>query len=215
MPRPPRPAIASGVYHVFNRGNRRADIFREESDFEHFWALLQEIGDRYGWPFFAFCLMTNHFHLVVETPEADISAGLHRLSFLYAQYFNRKYSFDGHVFQGRFKTRVVLSEMQLLSVIRYVVTNPLRAGICDRAEEWRWSSYRATVGIRRAPRFLSVDRVLRHFGADRALARTEFAAYVREAEEAIRSERRAASNGVRSGQGRGPDPWAWLDQPMP
>jgi putative transposase len=209
MPRPARVSVAAGIYHVFNRGNRRSVIFHDDQDFERFRGLLQEINDRFGWPFFAYCLMTNHFHLVVETPEADISAGLHRLSFLYAQYFNRKYDVDGHVFQGRFKAVVVQSDLQLLRVIRYVVTNPVRAGLCDRSEDWKWSSYRATVGIRRPQRFLAVHRVLRYFGADHQVAQREFAAYVKEAEDAIRAERRALAAIGGFGQVQGPDPGTW------
>jgi putative transposase len=214
MPRPPRPVIANGVYHVFNRGNRRSPIFLETADFERFIDLLRELHGRFGWPFFAYCLMTNHFHLVVETPEGDVSTGLHRASFLYAQYFNRKYDLDGHVFQGRFKTVVIRSDVQLLAAIRYVVTNPVRAGLTTKSEQWRWSSYRATVGIRRPPAFLAVDRVLRFFGRERIEQQERFATFVAEEDEAIRREHAMAAAGL-FGQVRGPDPKTWLVQPTP
>jgi putative transposase len=213
MPRPLRPGIENGIYHVFNRGNRKAPIFLEDADFERFLELLHELRRNFGWPFFAFCLMTNHFHLVVETPEGDVSAGMHRASFLYAQYFNRKYLLDGHVFQGRFKTVLIRSDVQLLAAIRYVVTNPVRAGLTAKAEQWKWSSYRATVGIRRPPAFLSVHRVLRYFGSDVREQRERFTAFVAEEEEAIR-RRRAEAAGV-SGHVLGPDPRTWLVQPTP
>ena len=213
MPRPPRPGIDNGVYHVFNRGNRRAPIFLDTDDFERFLDLLQELSTRFGWPFFAYCLMTNHFHLVLETPEGDISAGMHRATFVYAQYFNRKYALDGHVFQGRFSTVLIRSDVQFLAAIRYVVTNPVRAGLTARAEQWRWSSYRATAGIRRPPDFLSVDRVLAYFGSHPDERRQRFAAFVAEEEEAIRRERAAAVGHF--GQGQGPDPRTWLVQPRP
>ena len=193
MARPLRPPIENGIYHVFNRGNRKASIFLDDADFERFLELLQELNRTFGWPFFAYCLMTNHFHLVMQTPEGDVSAGVHRLSFLYAQYFNRKYVVDGHVFQGRFKTVLIRSDVQLLAVIRYVVTNPVRAGLTATAEQWRWSSYRATVGIRRPPAFLSVHRVLPYFGTHLDEQRERFAAFVAEEEEAIRRERAAAA----------------------
>jgi REP element-mobilizing transposase RayT len=209
MPRPPRPAIANGIYHVFNRGNRRAPIFLDDADFERFLDLIRELHRRFGWPFFAYCLMTNHFHLIVETPEGDVSEGLHRATFLYAQYFNRKYELDGHVFQGRFKTVVIRSDVQLLAAIRYVLTNPVRAGLTTKADQWRWSSYRATVGIKRAPAFLAVDRVLRYFGMLTPERRERFAAFIAEEEEAIRRERAAAAAGGAFGQGRGPDPKTW------
>lgn len=215
MPRPTRPGVPNGVYHICNRGNRRTEIFLDQDDFERFLELLQELGDRFGWPCFAYCLLTNHFHLVVETPEGDVSAGMHRLSFLYAQYFNRKYALDGHVFQGRFKTVLILSDVQFLAAIRYVVTNPVRAGLTVTAEQWRWSSYRATVGIRRPPRFLAVDRVLTYFGSERHERQRRFAAFVAEEEEAIRRERAAAAAASRFGQGQGPDPGTWPHHPMP
>jgi putative transposase len=214
MPRPLRPKIEKGIYHIFNRGNRRTPIFLDDADFERFLQLLKELGRKFGWPFFAYCLMTNHFHLVVETPEGDVSAGMHRVGFLYAQYFNRKYAFDGHVFQGRFKTVVIRSDVQLLAAVRYVLTNPVRAGLTVTAEQWRWSSYRATVGIRRPPPFLSVHRVLRYFGTHLHEQQERFAAFVAEEEETIRRERAAAAID-RFGQGRGPDPGTWLVQPTP
>jgi putative transposase len=213
MPRPLRPGISNGIYHVFNRGNRKAAIFLDDSDFERFLELLQELRARFGWPFFAYCLMTNHFHLVLETPEADISAGIHRASFLYAQYFNRKYELEGHVFQGRFGAVLIRSEVQLLAAIRYVLTNPVRAGLTATAGQWKWSSYRATVGIRRAPSFLSLGRVLRYFGTNLDERRERFAAFIAEEEEAIHRQRAVAVG--RFGQGRGPDPSTWLVQPTP
>jgi REP element-mobilizing transposase RayT len=214
MPRPLRPRIDNGIYHVFNRGNRKGPIFLDEFDLERFLELLQDLGLKFGWPFFAYCLMTNHFHLVVETPEGDVSTGMHRVSFLYAQYFNRKYAVDGHVFQGRFKTVLIRSDVQLLAAIRYVLTNPVRAGLTATAEQWKWSSYRATVGIRRPPPFLSVQRVLRYFGTDPREQRERFAAWIAEEEEAIRRERAALAVG-RFGQGQGPDPGTWPVQPTP
>jgi REP-associated tyrosine transposase len=213
VPRALRPVVDKGIYHAFNRGNRKTPIFLDDSDFERFLELLHELGLKFGWPFFAYCLMTNHFHLVVETPEGDVSAGMHRLSFLYAQYFNRKYQLDGHVFQGRFKTVLIRSDVQLLAAIRYVLTNPVRAGLTARAEQWKWSSYRATVGNRRPPPFLSLHRVLRYFGTELKEQRDRFAAFIAEEEEAIRRERAAAA--ARRGQGQGPDPRTWLVQPRP
>jgi hypothetical protein len=157
--------------------------------------------------------MTNHFHLVLETPDGDISAGMHRATFLYAQYFNRKYGVDGHVFQGRFSTVLIHSDVQFLAAVRYVVTNPVRAGLTATAEQWRWSSYRATVGIRRPPRFLAIDRVLRYFGSNPDEQRMRFAAFVAEEEQAIRRERAAAVGPSR--HVKGPDPGTWLVQPTP
>jgi REP element-mobilizing transposase RayT len=214
MGRPPRVDVNGAIHHVMNRGAGRTAILPDDADRRTFLRLYADAAERSAWRCLAHCLMTNHFHLVVETPEGDVSAGMHRLSFLYAQYFNRKYTLEGHVFQGRFKTVVIGSDVQLLAAIRYVVTNPVRAGLTVTAEQWRWSSYRATVGIRRPPAFLSVHRVLRYFGSHRDEQQKRFAAFIAEEEEAIRRQRATAAMS-RFGHGRGPDPGTWLVQPTP
>jgi putative transposase len=180
MPRPLRPAVAGGIYHVTVRGNRRQTIFISDGDRRRFLKLLAEVVRRYGWRCHAYCLMDNHFHLALETPVPNISGGMQRLNSGYATWFNRRHALDGHVFQGRFHSRLLETEWHLLELSRYVVLNPVRAGVCRAAGEWPWSSYRGTSGAGAAPRFLSVDMILAQFGRDRARARSAYAQFVRE-----------------------------------
>jgi REP element-mobilizing transposase RayT len=133
MPRARRILVEHGIYHVFSRGNRRQPIFLDERDFARFLEFLDEVVARYGWIVHAYCLMPNHYHLLVETPEANLSEGMHRLGFLYAQWFNRRHDVDGHLFQGRFGARLVESNYHLLETARYIVLNPVRAGLCRHA----------------------------------------------------------------------------------
>ena len=123
-------------------------------------ALLDHVTAKTSsWKVLAYCLMPNHVHLVVEAEVAELSDAMRRLNGGYAQRFNRVHGYRGHLFQGRFHSRPVLDEGHLPESIRYVVLNPVRAGLCERPEHWRWSSYRASVGLAPTPRFLSHDRL--------------------------------------------------------
>jgi REP element-mobilizing transposase RayT len=181
MARPLRVQVAGGFFHVTARGNRRQPIFMDNVDVERFIAILAEVAARYGWRLHAYCLMTNHYHLLVETPEANLSAGFHRLNFLYAQWFNRRRGLDGHLFQGRFHSVLIERQEHLVELARYIVLNPVRAGLCRHPGEWRWSSYRAVAGRARPAPFLTVAWLLDQFGETTASAR---AAYRQFAEEA-------------------------------
>lgn len=165
MPRLPRPLIPDGLYHVTTRGNRGQSIVLEDRDCEFFLFLLGNVVDQLGWKVHAYCLMTNHYHLLIETPDADISVGMQLLNGQYAQGFNRRHAYEGHLFERRFAARVVESDWHLLEVTRYIVLNPVRAGLCSHPAEWRWSSYRATVKRARRPRFLSLE-LLGMFGSN-------------------------------------------------
>jgi putative transposase len=170
--------VPNGVYHVTARGNRGERIFRKDDDSEQFLRTLADVVPRFGWRCHAYCLLPNHFHLVIETPHANLSAGMHRLNGRYAAWFNRRHAFEGHVFQRRFHAVLVESEWHLLELARYVTLNPVRAGLCDAPSQWRWSSYGATVGATAIPAFLDVDRVLAHFGSTRARAQRNLARFV-------------------------------------
>ena len=180
MARPLRPAVPGGVYHVSVRGNRRQIVFFDGVDRRRFLRLLAETVRQYGWRCHAYCLLDNHFHLVVETPKPNISAGMQRLNSRYAEWFNRRHAFDGHLFQGRFHSRLLETDWHLLELSRYVVLNPVRAGLCPSTGDWPWSSYRATVGTEPAPRFLTIRMILAQFGKDRARARHAYARFVSE-----------------------------------
>jgi len=163
------------LYHVTSRGNARAAIFLGDSDRWLFLDVLGEVVERYRWRCHAYCLMDNHYHLVLDTPEANLSVGMRQLNGLYTQRFNRRHGRVGHVFQGRFKGILVERESHLLELARYVVLNPVRAGIVEAAEEYRWSSLRAVLGLARAPAWLQPESQLSHFGSHERLL-----AFVRE-----------------------------------
>ena len=122
--------------------------------------------------------MTNHFHLVLETPDPNLSQGMRQLNGVYTQQFNRRHALVGHLFQGRFKAILVERETYLLGLARYVVLNPVRAGMVARPDDWPWSSYRAMVGAAPTPEWLETDWLLGLFGEERAQAQAGYAAFV-------------------------------------
>jgi len=140
MGRPHRLQIAGGTYHVTSRGNRRQSIYHDDDDRMYFLVLRDRVVRRCGWRMVAYCLMTNHFHLLIETPALNLSAGIHRLNSNYARYFNERHSVDGHLFDRRFGSRLVETEEHLADALRYIAFNPVEAGLCAHPHEWRWSS---------------------------------------------------------------------------
>ncbi len=146
MARPLRIEFAGALYHVTSRGDGREDIFLEEGDRTRFVEVLSEVCQRFNWAVHAYCLMGNHYHLVVETRDDSLAKGMRQLNGLYTQRFNREHGRVGHVFQGRYKAILVQKDSYLLELARYVVLNPVRAGMVRSAKEWPWSSYRAMVG---------------------------------------------------------------------
>ena len=187
MPRPPRLQAAGGIFHITIRGVRRHDIFLDDRDRELFLVLLEHLIRTRGWICHAYCLMPNHFHLVIETPNEDLSAGMHWLNFRYAQWFNERHGYEGHVFDRRFHSVLVESQLHLLELARYVVLNPVRAGFCAHPHEWHWSSYGVMVGAAARPSFLTVDWLLSQFGREPADARAVYTAFVTEGAAKARS----------------------------
>ena len=177
MARPPRILVPGGVYHVTGRGNRKQLIFRDDRDCEWFLAIAEEVSGRRSWEPLAYCLMPNHYHLVVQTPKPDLSLGMQRLNSRYAQAFNHRHDASGHLFQGRFHSVLVGHERHLLELARYLALNPVRAGLCDRPGEWRWSSYREIfdAGRQKVGRW---GRLLQHFHADPERAKQLFRVFV-------------------------------------
>jgi len=147
MARPLRIEFPGATYHITSRGNERRPIFRSELDRSTFLKFLAETTSRFCWRVAAWVLMTNHFHLAIQTPEANLSRGMHWLNGRYAAWFNRRHQRCGHLFEGRFKALIVEKENYFAEVLRYVVLNPVRAGMIKRSEDYRWSSYRATAGL--------------------------------------------------------------------
>jgi len=170
MARPLRIEFDGAVYHITSRGNAREKIFLTERDRIEFLDVLAEVVSRFGWICHAYCLMSNHYHLLVETPLPNLSKGMQLLNGVYTQRFNRATKRSGHVFQGRFKAILVEKDSHLLELARYVVLNPVRAKAARSARAWPWSSYRATAGQTEVPEFLTIDWILSQFGTKRASA---------------------------------------------
>lgn len=146
MARQLRPNIAGGIYHLMSRGNERRAIFRDDRDRERFLDLLQRVAGRYRWQCLAYCLMGNHYHLIVRTPLPNLSRGMRLLNGRYATGFNARYERVGHLFQGRYRSVLIRDAEHLTIVLKYVIRNPIAAGYCERPQEWPWSSYQATIG---------------------------------------------------------------------
>ena len=180
MSRPLRIEFAGALYHVTSRGNGRKPIFRNDQDRLSFLEVLYKVNRRYHWLCHAYCLMSNHYHLIIETPEGNLSRGMRQLNGVYTMYFNRRHRTVGHVFQGRYKAILVEKESYLLEVCRYVVLNPVRAGLVERPEGWDWSSYRGTAGFHKPHRSLTTDWILGQMGKRRREAFKRYRAYVRE-----------------------------------
>jgi REP element-mobilizing transposase RayT len=156
--------MRGAIYHVMSRGNRKASIFEDDADRRRFEVLLGETMDRYRLLCHSYCLMGNHYHAVIECSEANVSAAMHWLNGVFAQYSNRRHERTGHLLQGRFKSVMIGDDAYLRAANTYVVLNPVRAGLVDDPSEWRWSSYRASVGIEAQPSWLDLDWLRWVFG---------------------------------------------------
>ncbi|MBN2282885.1 MAG: transposase [Deltaproteobacteria bacterium] len=178
MARPLRIEYPYAIYHVTSRGNARHDIYRNDSDKNTFLNVLESVVERYNWLCHAYCLMKNHYHLVIETPDGNLSKGMRHLNGVYTQKFNYRYNNVGHLFQGRYKAILVEKESYLLSLCRYIVLNPVRTGIVSGPERWPWSSYRAMAGMTQKPPFLTIDWLLLQFGETREKAIQAYTQYI-------------------------------------
>jgi putative transposase len=180
MARPLRIEYSGALYHVTARGNARQAIFLDDADRQRFLRVIEQVVSRLHLLLHAYCLMDNHFHLVVETPEANLSTAMRQLNGVYTQAFNRRHGRVGHVLQGRFKAIVVDRDSYLLELCRYVVLNPVRASITRKPQTYPWSSYRATAGLEAVPPFLTVEWLLSQFGRQRAAAQRKYQTFVAE-----------------------------------
>jgi REP element-mobilizing transposase RayT len=183
MARPLRVEFAGAIYHVTSRGNARSAIFRDDEDRQLLLSVLGKVVERLGWLVHAMCLMDNHYHLLIETPQGDLSRGMRQLNGIYTQRFNRRHAGVGHVFQGRFKAILIERESYLLELARYIVLNPVRARVVDHPARYRWSSYQATVGKTAKAPWLTTDWVLSQFAKTTAVARQRYARFVSEGKD--------------------------------
>lgn len=178
MARPLRIEYPGAVYHVTSRGNEKKPVFKDDHDRENFLNALQHVNKRYNWICHAYCLMTNHYHLLIETPEGNLSLGMRQLNGVYTQLFNRYHGRTGHLFQGRYKSILIQKDSHLLAVCRYVALNPVRAKMIEVPEAWKWSSYLATAGKAKRHPCLTTEWVHGQFSGKREKAEKEYRQFV-------------------------------------
>jgi len=181
MARPLRLEYPGAVYHIAARGERREPIFENDADRLEFLSLFSKEVHQQGWIVYAFCLLDDHYQLLLETPEPNLVRGMRRLNGVYTQAFNRRHGRSGRVLEGRYKAILVEKGSYLLELCRYVVSSPVRAKLARSAERWRWSSYPATAGKMACPEWLAADEVLRSLARDRRQARRAYARFVADA----------------------------------
>ncbi len=179
MARPLRIELSGGLYHVTSRGDRREAIYFSDADRVAWLEIFGQVCSRFNWVCHAYCQMSNHYHLVIETPEGNLAQGMRQLNGVYTQYVNRTHSRVGHVFQGRYKAVLVEKESYLLELARYVVLNPVRAGMVNDVGDWAWSSYPAMLGQFEPPDWLQTGWLLGQFGRQRRRAIAAYVDFVR------------------------------------
>jgi putative transposase len=182
MPRAPRIQYPGAYYHITSRGIAKQSIYLDDNDRSFFSRILDKVIRKLDWRCNAYCLMDNHFHLLIETPEPNLSIGMKYLNGVYSQRFNVRHERVGHLMQGRYFSRLVTNDSYYYALAQYIVLNPVRAGLCTRASDWRWSSFRATAGYEVNPAFLDTGFLLDMFNPDIASARKEYESFIAGAE---------------------------------
>ena len=178
MARPLRLEFPNALYHITSRGDRREAIYRDEADRHSWLTTLGQVCERFNWIIHAYCQMSNHYHLLAETIDGNLSRGMRQLNGVYTQKFNNRYQESGHLFQGRFKAILVQKDSYLLELSRYVVLNPVRAHMVAQPEDWLWSSYRSVLNLEPTYSWHDVDWTLSQFGAERSSAIAAFRKFV-------------------------------------
>ena len=180
MSRPLRLEFPDALYHITSRGDRREDIYDDDADREAFLKIFSKVIEQNNWYCYSYCLMSNHYHLLVQTPDANLSKGMRQLNGIYTQYYNRSHGLTGHLFQERYKSILVDQDVYLLELSRYIVLNPVKAGMVKGVEKWVWSSYRAMVGMTPSPEWLSSEFLLSQFSKQRKTAIKRYRQFVSE-----------------------------------
>jgi len=178
MARRPRTEYPGSIHHVTARGIGRRALFADDADRSAFLSLLGTEVVEQGWTCHSYCLMGNHYHLVVRVGDSGLARGMYRLNGLFSQRYNRTYGVGGHVLDKRFANQLVGHHEHLLELVRYVHLNPVRAGLCRLPDGWRWSSYRAIAGLEPPLGGLAPEETLGLFGRDPEVARGAFARFV-------------------------------------
>jgi len=178
MARPLRIAYPGAYYHVTSRGNEQKDVFKSQRDREKFLDYLATATQRYGAVIHVYCLMSNHYHLLLETPAGNLSQIMRHINGAYTTYFNVKRKRSGHLFQGRFKAILVEADEYATELSRYIHLNPVRAGMAQRPEDYRWSSYRSYIGQNVAPEWLKMGMILGYFGKTAEVAGKKYRTFV-------------------------------------
>ncbi|MHC4455196.1 MAG: REP-associated tyrosine transposase [Planctomycetota bacterium] len=178
MARPLRIEYDGAVYHVTSRGNVRRPIYKDDEDRKAYLEILTQVNKRYNWLCHAYCLMNNHYHLIIETPDGNLSEGMRQLNGVYTQTYNKRHRKVGHIYQGRYKAILIQKESHLLEVSRYVVLNPVRAKIVIKPEQWKWSSYRGTSSKDKPHTCLTVDWILGQFGRKKRQAEKSYREFI-------------------------------------
>jgi REP element-mobilizing transposase RayT len=178
MPRPPRIEVPGGVYHVDTVAVHAASLFLDDKDRRQWIRLLAAVVSSFRWTCCSYCLVTNHYHLVVRIETTNLASGMQYLNSRHAQLFNQRYARRGHLFGARYHAELLKRDSHALEVCRYVPLNAVKAGLSRMAEDWPWSSYAATIGFAPEPAFLDSSWVLGHFAADRSVAQRRYQAFV-------------------------------------
>ena len=180
MARPLRIELAGGLYHVTSRGDRRENIYVTDQDRLLWLQLFSDTCERFNWVCHAWCLMDNHYHILIETMEANLARGMRHLNGVFTQTTNHLHQRVGHLFQGRYKAILVEKNSHLLELARYVVLNPVRAGMVRDVADWPWSSWQATTNCEPSPKWLDTDGIHAQFSHTRTNAAAAYAEFVRE-----------------------------------
>lgn len=178
MARPLRIEYSGAFYHITSRGNERKEVFKSQRDQEKFLSYLESATERYGAAVHVYCLMDNHYHLLMETPAGNLSQIMHHINGAYTTYFNAKRERSGHLFQGRYKAILIEADEYAKELSRYIHLNPVRAGVCDIPEEYPWSSCRYYTIDRNAPGWLKRDFILGYFGKKRSASMKRYRDFI-------------------------------------
>ncbi|MFC1787739.1 transposase [Patescibacteria group bacterium] len=179
MARPLRVEYPGALYHVISRGNGYQNIFKDDKDHWGFLDWLKDAVELHNVIIHAYCLMHNHYHLLVETPDANLSKAMRDINGNYTQWFNTRHKTVGHLFQGRYKAFVIEKDVYLLQVARYIVLNPVRAKITEHPRQYKWSSYKFTGEIKKSPEWLHPDWILQFFNKDKKEAQKQYRKFIK------------------------------------